>query len=84
MALTLDSSVIDRLGGELAAETGESLEEAVAKALAERLDRERARAQRRKTVDEIFERAAKIPALNDLPTDELLGYHKDGTFGDPR
>jgi antitoxin VapB len=76
----------DRLARELSALTGESLTEAVTRALEERLERQRLGAisarelARAAAIDAIFERASEIPAIDDRPDDELLEYGKSGTF----
>lgn len=85
MALSIKSAETDRLARELAALTGESITEAVTKALAQRLDRER-RARRARSeamrlrLREIAERAAGLPVLDPRPDDEILGYDEFGTF----
>lgn len=90
MALTIDNPEADRLAGELAARTGESVENAVLKALREQIaqqeklelkrfptDEENAR-QTRAAIREIQERIANLPVLDDRPPDELLGYDEWG------
>lgn len=85
MAITIRSSEADRLAHELAAVTGESITEAVTKALRERLERHRA-------VDEIT-RQRRFAALQAMRAavagrevadrrsdDEILGYNEYGTF----
>ena len=86
MALNIKSAEADRLARELSKLTGEGITEAVTHALQERLERERRtrdaarRAARVVAIDAIFERAAKMPVLDDRPDEEILGYNKDGTF----
>ena len=85
MALNIKSAATDRLVRELAALTGESITEAVTRAVELRLERERQerqssrevlRAKLRKIADE----AARLPVLDDRSPDELLGYNEWGTF----
>ena len=87
MALNIKSAETDRLARELAALTGESITEAVTRALEERLavqrrphDRKQ-RLARAAALDELFDRMASYPVLDDRPADVLLGYDEDGTFG---
>lgn len=86
MALNIKSAETDRLARELAALTGESITEAVTRALEQRLERERRqrdvlRRERLKArFDEICERASKLPVLDPRSDDEILGYNEHGTF----
>jgi antitoxin VapB len=86
MALNLKSAKTDRLARELAALTGESITEAVTRALADRLEQERrdrnkvAAAARAARLDELFDRMQSYPVLDPRPADELLGYNDIGTF----
>jgi len=69
------------LARELAAATGESITEAVTKALRERLERHqrRARALRpRDLLREVRQRLSRLPVLDARPTDEILGYDERG------
>jgi antitoxin VapB len=82
MALSIKNDQADRLARELAARTGETLTEAVVKALAERLARETARGRRgRRVSDElaaIRERCARLPRIDPRSEDEILGYDARG------
>ncbi len=82
MALSIKNDQADRLARELAARTGETLTEAVVKALAERLARESGRGRRQRRVSEelaaIRERCAHLPRLDTRPEDEILGYDEQG------
>jgi antitoxin VapB len=83
MALNIKSKETDRLARELAAATGESITEAVTKAVAERLDRCRqqsdaAKARRAAAIHAIVERARKLPVLDDRSPDEIMGYNDKG------
>ncbi len=74
MALTIESVEADRLARELAAETGESLEDAVVNALRERLAQYQRDAHVDRVIKEMQDRVAKPPVLDDRPADEILGY----------
>ena len=86
MALNIKSAETDRLARELAALTGESITEAVTRALEQRLDQERrerdvVRRERLKSLmEEIRQRTAKLPVLDSRSDDEILGYNEFGTF----
>jgi antitoxin VapB len=89
MALNIKSAEADRLARELAALTGESLTEAVTKALHARVEKHRrddgrAGEARRQALKEelrlIRKRAASYPILDPRSDDELLGYNEIGTF----
>jgi antitoxin VapB len=86
MVLNIKSAETDRLARELSALTGESITEAVTKALELRLERERhgrdhlERDRLRALIDEIRERAARRPVLDTRSDDEILGYNELGTF----
>ena len=81
MALNIKDPATDRLARQLADLTGESLTEAVAAALRERLERERRR--RGKAIDRaevmrIARRIAARPVLDGRSPDEILGYDEHG------
>ena len=86
MALNIKSAETDRLARELAALTGESITEAVTKALDERIARERKernglrREELRAKLREVREAFSKAPVLDPRPVDEILGYNESGTF----
>jgi len=82
MALNIKSPVADDLARRLAAATGESLTEAVSKALAERLAQveRRGSSARRLALQEIRERVTSMPVLDERSDDDLLGYDHGGTF----
>jgi antitoxin VapB len=82
MALNIKSKEADRLARELAERTGESITEAVIKALQERLryiDRPR-RMARSEAIRAIQERVARLPVLDHRSDEEILGYNEDGTW----
>lgn len=83
MALNIKSDEADRLARTLAAETGESITEAVTIALAERLERHRRKAStsRAAVLREIRDRVSRLPLLDERGEDEILGYDAQGTFG---
>lgn len=85
MALTIKDPEADRLAQELSELTGEPVSRAVVEALRERLTRERSRADRktplREELREIRERCSRLPVLNPLSPDEILGYDERGLTG---
>jgi antitoxin VapB len=83
VALSTRDPETDRLARELAALTGESMTEAIRKALAERLarardDHERERRRLVPDVRAIQERVARLPVLDGRSADEILGYDAHG------
>jgi len=71
----------DRLARELAKRTGESITDAVIKALRERLAREEGRISIPRLKDELRTIGKRCAALPDLDTgcvDEILGYDEHG------
>ncbi len=84
MALSLKDKETDRLAREVAALTGESLTQAVRKALAERLERERLRrgvcAGVGERLLEIGQHCAALPDLDTRSPDEIVGYDETGSW----
>jgi len=83
MALNIKSGETDRLVRELAALTGESITDAVTKAVAERLERcrrqtEAARAARAAKIDAIVKSARRLPVLDPRTPDEIMEYNDKG------
>lgn len=81
MALSIKNPETERLARELARATGESLTEAVTKAVRDRLVRMTGRRdpdRMMEAIREIQERVAKLPVLDDRTPDELLGYDENG------
>ena len=82
MALNIKDPECDRLARELARRTGETITEAVTKAILDRLKRETAyMAGTSAFVEEVMEisrRIAAMPRVNDLTEDEVLGYDEWG------
>jgi len=81
MALSIKHPEADRLARELAATTGESVTEAVVRALRERLTRERAKAppaQLRGRFRAIRKKCSALPVLDNRSPDDLIGYDDHG------
>lgn len=81
MALSIKHPEADRLARELARSTGESLTEAVMKALRERLVREHRKTvapRLREEIRAIRERCARLPVLDSRSADEIVGYDENG------
>ena len=81
MALSIKDPETDRLARALADATGESITEAIRRALEERLSRETLSRQgyRLETaVRRVQERLAKLPVLDARDPDDLLGYDEHG------
>lgn len=83
MALSIKNDHAERLARQLAAETGESLTEAVVHSLEERLQRLKGR----RTAPDLFEtlmaigrRCSALPDLDTRSADEILGYDGIGAF----
>jgi antitoxin VapB len=79
MALSIKDPNADRMAREVARRTGESLTEAVANALRERLQRllqpKRSLAD---DLDEISQRCASLPDLDRRSAEAILGYDERG------
>jgi antitoxin VapB len=80
MALSIKSDEADRLARQLAAETGETLTEAVETALRERLDREHARhaASMRTRLERLAADVAALRVADDRTPEEIIGYDDTG------
>ena len=80
MAISIKDPETDRLARALAAATGESLTDAIRKALRDRLDRESHRSRRGigAEVRRIQERLARLPVLDRRSADQLVGYDEHG------
>jgi len=81
MALSIKNPEADRLARELAKTTGETLTEAIVRALRERLRRERGRMRAPRLKEELHairERCSKLPILDSRSPDEILGYDDAG------
>ncbi|MFQ5773577.1 MAG: type II toxin-antitoxin system VapB family antitoxin [Kiloniellaceae bacterium] len=86
MSLNIKSAEADRLARELSRLTGETITDAVTRALEERLERRQRegdaakRAARAAAIDAICRRAAGLPVLDTRSSDEILGYDERGVW----
>jgi antitoxin VapB len=84
MVLSLKDAETDRLAREVAKLTGESLTEAVRTTLAERLERERRKRGRTKSLadrlNEIALHCASLPDYDTRAPDEIIGYDDNGIW----
>lgn len=81
MALNIKDPATDRLVRALAAATGESITDAVAVAVRERLDRIQGARRGRDLVGEIrtiAERCAALPEIDQRSAEQILGYDEHG------
>lgn len=80
MALSIKSDEADRLARELAAETGETLTEAVEIALRQRLDREHARhtASMRMRLRRLAADVADLAVADGRSPEQIIGYDDTG------
>ncbi|MEZ5373714.1 MAG: type II toxin-antitoxin system VapB family antitoxin [Microthrixaceae bacterium] len=81
MALSIKSDEADQRARELADLTGESITEAVTKAIAARLERERRARRPRRSALDLAHRFQQLPVLDPRSADEILGYDADGLPG---
>lgn len=83
MTLNIKDSETDRLARRLAKLTGESLTDAVGRALRERLDREERRRGRASLAElmAIARRYASRPVVDNRTADDILGYDERGLPG---
>jgi antitoxin VapB len=84
MAISLKDSETDRLAREVVALTGETLTEAIRKASAERLERERPRRGQPgnlvQRLREIGEHCASLPDFDTRTAEEMIGYDETGMW----
>lgn len=81
MAISIKDPDTDRLARALSEATGESITEAIRRAIEERLERERHGPHRQSLADgirRIQERIAALPVLDSRSADEILGYDGNG------
>lgn len=81
MPLNIKNERAHELARQLAERTGESLTTAVVVALEERLQRTTPRVDkkaRRAQINEILDRAARLPILDNRTPDEIIGYDENG------
>lgn len=83
MSLNIKDEKTDKLAREVADLAGESITEAIRRALEERRERLRRSRKRRslaEELDEIGARCAALPDLDKRTADEILGYDKKGLW----
>ncbi len=81
MALNIKNGETERLARQVARETGESLTEAIQKALQERWGRLNTRRRNQVLagqVEDLLRRVDALPALDTRPEDEILAYDEHG------
>ena len=81
MSLNIKDAETDRLAREVADLAGESITQAVRRALEERHERLKRRGRRRSVADELLrigDRCAALPDLDKRTADEILGYDEVG------
>ena len=81
MTLSIKNPEANRLARELAAITGESVNDAVIEALRERLARTSGRRRAstlRNDIKRIQDRIARLPVLDRRTDEETIGYNEDG------
>jgi antitoxin VapB len=81
MALSIRNSKTEQLAREVAAETGESITQAITTSLEERMQRLSGRKTTRDLAEELMRigrRAAALPDLDLRSADEILGYGDEG------
>jgi len=81
MALSIKNEETERLARQVAHETGESLTEAIQRALQERWERLKARRRSQVLagqVEDLLRRVDALPTLDSRPDDEILGYDEHG------
>ena len=83
MALKIEDERAEKLAQELARRTGESVEEAIAIALEERLTRIEEHPRRKtdsRAVEALLARFRALPNLDSRSVEEILGYDGQGLF----
>lgn len=81
MSLTIEDSETDRLARQLAQLTGETITEAVARSVRERLAREQRRRGQgidKEAVMKIVRRIEALPTLDDRSAEDIIGYDARG------
>jgi antitoxin VapB len=79
--LSIKNEETERLARQVARETGESLTEAIQKALQERWERLKARRRSQALagqVEDLLRRVDALPRLDSRSEDEILGYDEHG------
>ncbi len=83
MAISIKNDKAEKLARQVAAETGESLTEAVIHSLEERLERLKGRRSAPDLVDTLMaisRRCSSLPDLDTRDAEEILGYDEKGAF----
>lgn len=83
MAIIIKNDRVEKLARQVAAETGESLTDAVIHSLEERLERlrgQQAAPDLAETLMAIGRRCSSLPDLDTRSTEEILGYDERGAF----
>lgn len=83
MAISVKNPKAEELARALAAETGETLTEAIVRALEERLERYRGRRTAPNLAERLMEISRRCRSLPDVDTrsaEQILGYDEIGTF----
>jgi antitoxin VapB len=81
MALSIKNDETERLARQVAREAGESLTQAIQKALQERWERLKVRRRSQVLVgqvEDLLRRVDALPNLDSRPEDEILGYDEHG------
>ena len=81
MPLSIKNEATERLVRQVANETGESLTEAIQRALEERWDR--LKSKRREPIlatqiEDVLRRVDALPTLDSRPAEDILGYDEHG------
>jgi len=81
MPLSIKNEATERLVRQVADETGESLTEAIQRALEERWDR--LKSKRREPIlatqiEDVLRRVDALPTLDSRPAEDILGYDEHG------
>lgn len=83
MTLIIQSTRAEKLARQIAAETGESLTDAILHSLEERLERLKRERSARDLVETLLamgRRCSSLPDLETRPAQEILGYDDFGAF----
>lgn len=81
MGMSIKNDATERLARQVASETGESLTEAIQKALEERWERLRTKRRSRvlaSQIEDLLQRVDALPTLDSRSDDEILGYDEHG------
>lgn len=81
MPLSIKNHATERLARQVANETGESLTEAIQRALEERWERLKSKRKARvlnSQIDDLLSRVDALPTLDSRSGDEILGYDEHG------